>query len=74
MPKDPRPDLNFSNDVQFWHERAHAWRALLGMQLGEVKHRGHCLRNAASANIQGVKHPSITQIEEELAPAKAQQK
>ena len=55
-----RPDLYFSNNVQFWHERAHTWRALLGMQKGEVKSRGHRLRNAASANIQGEKYLSTT--------------
>ena len=50
-----RQDLDFSDDVQFWHERANSWRALLGMQKDNVKNRGHCLRNAASANIQGAK-------------------
>ena len=31
-----RPDFDFSDNIQFWHERAHAWRALLGIQIGEV--------------------------------------
>ena len=69
-----RPDLDFSDDVQLWHERANAWRALLSMQKGEIKHTGHCLRNAASASIQGAKEPLMAQIEQGLAYAKAQDK
>ena len=50
-----KPDLDFSNKVNFWHERVNAGRALLNQKKGKVKHMGHCFCNAKSAGIQGSK-------------------
>ena len=41
-----KTDLDFSNEVKFWHERVNAWRALLNLHQGKVKHKGHCFWNA----------------------------
>ena len=39
-----KPDLDFSEEVNFWHERVNAWRALLKQKQGRVKHLGPCFR------------------------------
>ena len=48
-----RPDLNFSDDVQFWHKRAHAWRALLGMQRGKEITEGTALETQLPQTFKG---------------------
>ena len=43
-----KPDLDFSSEVRFWHERVNAWRALANLKKGRVKHKEHCYRNTRS--------------------------
>ena len=37
-----KPNLSFSEDVKYWHERVQAWTALINLKHGKVKHKGHC--------------------------------
>ena len=38
-----RPDLSFSPSVKFWFERVQAYRAMLKLKEGKIKHKGHCV-------------------------------
>ena len=69
-----KPDLDFSSEVRFWHERVNAWRALANLKRGKVRHKGHCYRNARSADIKEPKTASDKDIEEGLSYAKAMRK
>ena len=69
-----KPDLEFSNEVKFWHERVNAWRALLNLHKGKVKHKGHCFLNAEAAGITDSQGLNQTEIEEGLSHAKARRK
>ena len=68
------PDLDFSEEVNFWHERVNAWGALLNQKQGKVKHLGHCFRNDRSAGIPDAIRLNKEEVEEGLAYAKARQK
>ena len=69
-----KPDLEFSSEIKFWHERVNAWRAMSNLRKGNVRHRGHCYRNARSSNIENPKLASDKDIAEGLAYAKAKRK
>ena len=66
-----KPDLDFSDNVNFWHKRVNAWRAPLNQKKGKVKHMGHCFRNTKSAGILGAKDTNKSEAEEGIAYAKA---
>ena len=38
-----RPDLSFSPTVKFWFERVQAYRAMLRLKKGHIKHKVHCI-------------------------------
>ena len=60
--------------MNFWNERVNAYRALLNRKKGKVKHKGHCHRNAKSADIKGAMELSQEEAEQGMAYAKAKRK
>ena len=55
-----KPDMQFSLEVKLWNDRMNAWRELIRLKRGQVKHKGHCLRTARR---RGLPHPESLTLE-----------